>query len=324
MSAVRFLPSSVLPFLAVCASAAAEAPARIEFNRDIRPILSENCFYCHGQDPKHREADLRLDEFGEATRDLGGYAAIVPGKPETSEMLKRLASHDKDEVMPPPKANKRITPEQVALLRRWIGEGAAYEKHWAFIPPRRGESFQYSVSSVQPDGAVQRALNTEHRTLNTSPIDSIVRARLTKEGLAPAPPAAPETWLRRASLDLTGLPPALPEIDAFLADVTARGEAAYSAAVDRLLASPHFGERQAIEWLDAARYADTHGFNNDSQRTMWRWRDWVIDAFNANLPYDRFITEQLAGDLLPHPTLEQRIATGFGRNHVIKDRKSVV
>jgi hypothetical protein len=304
MLVARMFPRSALTLLAAGGVASA-APATIEFNRDIRPILSENCFYCHGQDPKHREADLRLDDFAEATRDLGGYAAIAPGKPDASEVLKRLTSHDRDEVMPPPKANKHVKPEEIALLRRWIAEGANYERHWAFIPPRRAGIGEGNVAPA-------------------SAIDAFVRARLAKEGLAPSPPAAPEIWLRRVSFDLTGLPPTLVEIDVFLSDVATRGEAAYGAVVDRLLASPRFGERQAIEWLDAARYADTHGFNNDSGRTMWRWRDWVIEAFNANMPYDRFITEQLAGDLLSQPTLDQRIATGFGRNHVINSEGGVI
>ncbi|HEX8310494.1 MAG TPA: DUF1549 domain-containing protein, partial [Chthoniobacteraceae bacterium] len=285
----------------------AAEPVRITFNKDIRPILSENCFYCHGQDPEHREADLRLDLKEEAMRDLGGYAAIVPGKPDASELLLRLTSHDRDEVMPPPKANRRVTPEQVALLRRWIEDGAEYEKHWAFRTPERA-----AVPKVQNEGWAR----TE--------IDRFVLKRLEAEKLSPSQEAKPEAWLRRASFDTTGLAPSLGELDAFAADVSARGETAYGAAVDRLLASPRFGERLAIDWLDASRYADTHGFNNDSARTMWRWRDWVIDAFNENKPYDRFITEQLAGDLLPEATLEQRLATGFSRNHVISSEGGII
>lgn len=296
-----------LPLLLAAAATSAAAPAKLEFNRDIRPILSENCFYCHGQDPKHREADLRLDERDGATRDLGGYAAIVPGKPEQSELLSRMRSHDKDEVMPPPKANRHVTPEQIALLARWIAEGAPYQKHWAYLPPQKA-----APADVQDTQWPRQ------------PLDRFVLARLEKEGLAPSPETKPETWLRRASFDLTGLPPTPTELDAFAKDAVARGEAAYAEAADRLLASPHFGERQAMDWLDMARYADSHGFNNDGLRTMWRWRDWVIDAFNANLPYDRFITEQLAGDLLPQPTLEQRIATGFSRNHVINSEGGII
>src|SRR5687768_3036171 len=281
--------------------------ASVEFNRDIRPILSENCLQCHGQDASKREARLRLDDRQNATRDRDGHAVIVPGKPDESELVFRILSKDTEEMMPPPSSHKSLAPAQIELLRRWIAEGAPYQKHWAFEPVRR--SAFPAVRSAQ---------------WSRNAIDRFVLARLEHEGLSPAAAAPPEMWLRRASLDLVGLPPTTAELDAFSADVASRGEAAYGAAVDRLLASPHYGERQAIEWLDAARYADTHGFNNDSARTMWRWRDWVIDAFNANLPYDRFITEQLAGDLLPAPTLEQKIATGFGRNHVINSEGGII
>ena len=305
--------------LAALSSAAGGEPARLEFNRDIRPILSENCFHCHGQDANRREAKLRLDDRDNATRERNGRFAIAPGKSDDSELLIRLLSKDADEQMPPPSSNKHVTPEQIALLRRWIAEGATYQKHWAFIPPQR---------------APLPTLTTAHWPRTA--LDHFILARLERENLAPAPAAAPETWLRRASFDLTGLPPTPAELDAFAADVKKRGEPAFADAVDRLLASPHFGERQAIEWLDAARYADTHGFNNDSSRTMWRWRDWVIAAFNANLPYDRFITEQIAGDLLPDAALRSSgpdlraarldalIATGFARNHVISSEGGII
>jgi hypothetical protein len=291
---------------AACCGLAAEAGA-ISFNRDIRPILSENCFQCHGQDPAHREGKLRLDERESAVRDRGGYAPIVPGRPNVSDMILRLESTDDEEKMPPAKSHKQVTPAQVALLKQWIAEGAIYQGHWAFQPPVRSE-----VPAVTGKGDSAR------------PVDRFIRARLRREGLDFSASAAPGVWLRRASFDLTGLPPTPSELDAFTIDAARRGEAAFEPAVDRLLASPHFGERQAIEWLDAARYADTHGFNNDSARSMWRWRDWVIDAFNANLPYDRFITEQVAGDLFPRPTLEQRIATGWGRNHVINSEGGII
>jgi hypothetical protein len=209
--------------------------------------------------------------------------------------------------MPPAYSNRTLTQEQIAVLERWIREGGEYSKHWAFIPP-----VKTSVPVVSD------------RTWMKQPIDAFVSRRLESEGLHPSPPAAPETWLRRVSLDLTGLPPAVADLNFFLADSSRRGEAAYNAAVDRLLASPAYGERMAVDWLDVARYADTHGFNNDAERIMWRWRDWVIESFNANLPYNRFITEQLAGDLLPNPTLEQRIATGFGRNHVINSEGGII
>ena len=304
------------------------AEEKLAFNRDIRPILSENCFQCHGTDPAHREGKLRLDERESATRDRDGHADIAPGKPDESEMILRLLSKDDDERMPPPNANKHVTPDQIALLKRWIAEGATYQKHWAFIPPEKAPLPNVVAQKVA--GTSVPVASARHDRLKsiplspTNPIDGFVLVRLAREGVAPSPAAAPETWLRRTSFDLTGLPPTPTELDAFAADVVQRGEPAYAAATDHLLASPHFGERLAIDWLDVARYADTHGFSNDSARTMWRWRDWVIDAFNANLPYDRFIVEQLAGDLLPTPTLEQRIATGFGRNHVINSEAGII
>jgi hypothetical protein len=295
------------PLCLLVISASAFAAEDIRFNRDIRPILSENCFYCHGQDPKHREADLRLDVRDEAVKAHDGVTAIIPGKPEQSEMLKRLLSHDADEQMPPPESNRKVTPAQIELIRRWIAQGAQYEKHWSFVPPERTP-----VPKVA-DAAWAR-----------QPFDRFVLAKLEAEGLMPSAAASPAAWLRRASFDLTGLPPTPAEIKAFEADTTLQGDAAYAAAADRLLASPRFGERLAQEWLDVARYADTHGFNNDSARSMWRWRDWVIESFNANMPFDRFVTEQLAGDLLPKPTPDQRLATAFNRNHVINSEGGII
>ncbi|MGA0030264.1 MAG: DUF1549 domain-containing protein, partial [Opitutales bacterium] len=288
-------------------SASAFAAEDIRFNRDIRPILSENCFYCHGQDPKHREADLRLDVRDEAVKAHDGVTAIVPGKPEQSEMLKRLLSHDPDDQMPPPESNRKVTPAQIELIRRWIAQGAPYEKHWSFVPPQRAPAPKVADASWA-----------------RQPFDRFVLAKLEAEGISPSAPASPAAWLRRASFDLTGLPPTPGEIKAFETETTLKGDAAYAAAADRLLASPRFGERQAQEWLDVARYADTHGFNNDSARSMWRWRDYVIASFNANLPFDRFVTEQLAGDLLPKPTLDQKLATAFNRNHVINSEGGII
>ena len=307
MSIVRPLLVASSLLLSSGGVALAATPELVQFNRDVRPILSENCFYCHGQDSKHREAGLRLDLPEAATRPNDGVVAVVPGKPEVSEMILRLLSKDSDEMMPPPKANKHITPAQIALLKRWIEEGAAYEKHWSFIPPT-----QSPLPPVKNSKWVRGDL------------DHFVLGRLEREGLAPALEATPSAWLRRASFDLTGLAPSPVELDAFAAEVAGKGESAYAAATDKLLASPRFGERLAQDWLDAARYADTHGFNNDTGRSMWRWRDWVIDAFNSNKPYDEFLVEQLAGDLLPQPTLEQRIATGFGRNHVINSEGGII
>ena len=297
-------PRAVLALLAMACGLSAE---EIRFNRDIRPILSENCFFCHGQDPKHREAKLRLDVRSEALLEHDSGFAIVPGHPEKSEILKRLLTHNPDDQMPPPESNRKVTPAQIELIRRWIAQGAPYEKHWSFVPPEKAPAPKLSDASWA-----------------RQPFDRYVLAKLETEKLQPSPEAKPATWLRRAAFDLTGLPPTPTEILAFEADAAKRGEAAYAAAADRLLASTRFGERLAQDWLDVARYADTHGFNNDSARSMWRWRDWVIESFNANLPFDRFITEQLAGDLLPSPTPDQRLATAFNRNHVINSEGGII
>ena len=289
------------------AIAADTSQKTLEYGRDVRPILAENCFHCHGQDSKKRMAGLRLDEFESATAKRGNGAALVPHQPDASGIYQRITATQPARRMPPLSSNRSLTPEQIATLRRWIEEGGQYSKHWAFVPPKR---------PAVPTNA--------DKLWAKQPIDAFILQRLEAEGLRPSAPAAPETWLRRVSLDLIGLPPTPAELDAFSNDVKKRGEAAYAAAVDRLLDSPRYGERMAMDWLDVARYADTHGFNNDSARTMWPWRDWVINAFNANMPYDRFITEQLAGDLLPNPTLDQRIATGFGRNHVINSEGGII
>ncbi len=274
------------------------AQASIDFNRQIRPILSENCFACHGPDEKERKAKLRLDTRAGALKELrsGGFA-IVPGHAAKSELIERITTAEASERMPPPRTNKRLTPQQIELLKQWIDQGANWSEHWAFVTPKRP------------------ALPTvKGKTWPRNAIDHFILARLEKEGLKPGSEADRVRLIRRATLDLTGLPPTPAEVDAFLAD---RSPDAYEKVVDRLLASPHFGERLAVEWLDAARYADTHGYHIDAGRDMTRWRDWVIDAFNKNLPFDRFTVEQLAGDLLPNATLEQKVASGFNRNHMI-------
>jgi hypothetical protein len=286
---------------------AAQATVPLNYDRDVRPILSENCFPCHGQDGKKRMVGLRLDSFAGATADRGGRAALSPGKPEFSEIYKRISAADKSRRMPPPFSNRTLNPEQIATLKRWIEEGGKYTPHWSFVPP------------VRP--ALPQVKNSEWIR---QPIDAFVLQRLETEGLKPSPEAAPEAWLRRVTLDLTGLPPSLADLDSFPKEVKAHGEAAYARVVDHLLASPAYGERMAMDWLDVARYADSHGFNNDAERSMWRWRDWVIKSFNDNMPYNRFLTEQLAGDLLPNATLDQKIATGFGRNHVINSEGGII
>jgi hypothetical protein len=270
--------------------------AEVEFNRDIRPILSDRCYTCHGPDQANRKSKLRLDTEAGAKADLGGHFAIVPGDTAASELVRRVSTDDKARRMPPVWAGAaKLSPRETDLLTRWIAQGAPWQKHWSFIPPRR------------PDPPAVSDPNWPK-----NPIDSFVLARLDREGLKPSPEADRRVLLRRVTLDLTGLPPTLPEMRAFLADTS---PGAYEKVVDRLLASPRYGERMAVRWLDAARYADTNGYQTDGERFMWRWRDWVIDSFNRNLPYDRFTVEQIAGDMLPHATPAQIIATAFNRNH---------
>src|SRR5687767_2924582 len=279
------------------------APGAIDFARDVRPILSENCFACHGPDANKRKAGLRLDEKEAAFQILeSGERAIVAGDIEKSELLRRVASTDKDEVMPPPKEHKKLKPEQVDLLRRWIQEGALWTGHWAFQPVKATPPPAIASSSVQP-------------------IDAFVTARLANDGLKLSPETDRARLIRRVSLDLTGLPPSIAEVDAFLADTSPN---AYEKVVDRVLASPHFGERLALPWLDLARYGDTSGYHNDSLRDMWLWREWVIKAFNTDKPFSDFTVEQLAGDLLPNATVDQKIASGFHRNVMTSDEGGLI
>ncbi len=268
----------------------ASAPA-LSFNRDIRPILSENCFACHGFDAKKREADLRLDTAEGAYADLGGYRAIVPGDPAKSEAWERILSTDPDEIMPPPKSHKILTDAQKDTLRRWIEEGAVYEAHWSLERP---------ALPTAPEG-------------KDSPVDAFLDGRLSEERLAFQSEADRATLIRRVAFTLTGLPPTLAEVEAFEKDAS---PAAYEAMIDRYLASPRYGEEMARHWLDVARYGDTHGLHLDNERHMWAYRDWVVKAFNENLPFDQFTVWQLAGDLLPGATTEQLVATGFIRCNV--------
>jgi len=311
-AAIDFKPAAAVEKVVARASDPAMPAKKVSFNREIRPILSEACFRCHGPDSHARQADLRLDTRDGATQKFEGRAAIVPGNTKLSELIKRITSTDPDERMPPPTADHQLTPAQVALLTRWIAEGAEYQAHWSFLPPQKAEPPAIDPTifdKVASQAEARRALLDQW---NRSPIDRFVAAKLRAEGIGPSPEADRATLLRRVSFDLTGLPPTLEEIDAIATDKTAN---AYEKAVDRLLASPRYGERMATFWLDAARYADTNGYQSDGTRFMWRWRDWVIEAFNKNMPFDRFTVEQLAGDLLPNPKLDQRIATGFNRNH---------
>ncbi len=272
-------------------------PASVDFNRDIRPILSDKCFTCHGPDKGNRVTELRFDlEAGSKTPLADGRLVIVPGNPEKSEMFRRISSDDDAVRMPPaPMGQPKLLEREIELIRQWIQQGAKWQRHWSLIPPRRAE-----LPSV------------ENKAWARNPIDTLVLHRLEREGLAPSAEADRATLLRRVTLDLTGLPPTPSEVEAFLNDTSAKS---YEKVVDRLLESPRYGERMAVRWLDAARYADTNGYQSDGVRSMWRWRDWVIDALNRNMPFDQFTIEQIAGDLLPNATRDQKIASGFHRNH---------
>src|ERR1700733_1760252 len=279
----------------VSVALAATPPATVEFNRDIRPIFSDRCYTCHGPDQANRKSKLRLDTEAGAKADLGGHFGIVPGDPSKSEVLKRITAEETWRMPPAWAGGVKLSDRQIDLLTRWIAQGAAWQKHWSFIP---------RVRPALPE------VGDSHWPKNA--IDNFVLARLEREGLKPSPEADRYTLIRRVTLDLTGLPPTPAEVQAFVDDSSAD---AYEKVVDRLLASPRYGERMAMRWLDAARYADTNGYQTDGERSMWRWRDWVIDAFNHNMPFDRFTVEQIAGDMLPGATLQQVLATGFNRNH---------
>jgi mono/diheme cytochrome c family protein len=293
---MRLALPAVFPLLALANLAAAEETAPVDFGREVRPILAKSCFACHGPDDAHRKAGLRLDRRDAAIspRKRGG-AAIVPGKPDASELIRRITSTDESEVMPPKKSGGLpFSQAQVSVLKRWIAQGATYPEHWAYVKPQRPPLPAVKDTSWPRVG-----------------LDHFILARLEKEGLRPAEPADRFVLLRRVSLDLRGLPPTPAEVEAFARD---QSPDAYEKAVDRMFADPAYGERWARVWLDLARYADSAGYGSDPLRTIWRYRDWVIDAFNRDLPYDRFTIEQIAGDLVPNPTPEQRMATAFHRN----------
>lgn len=287
-----------LPLLMLSVTASSlKAQEKLDFNRDVRPILSENCFKCHGFDNKNRAAGLRLDLREGATVKLeSGAIAVVPSDLAASELIKRVEHADANEVMPPPSTGKKLTAAQIETLKRWIQEGAEFKQHWSFISPARPAVPQ-----------------TKNAAWVKNPIDAFILARLEKEGLAPSAVADKVTLIRRVTLDLTGLPPTIAEVDAFLAD---ESPSAYETLVDRLLKSPRFGEHAARYWLDAARYGDTHGLHLDNERSIWPYRDWVVRSFNQNLPFNQFALEQIAGDLLPNATLDQKVATGFSRCNV--------
>ena len=286
----------------VFATIASSGEQSIDFNRDVRPILSANCYKCHGPDEKTREAELRLDTFDDASRDRGGYRAIAVGDADASEIIARIVAEDSDTVMPPPSTNKSITTQELAILKRWIAEGAKYEPHWSFVPPKRD-----SLPDVSKPEWVR------------NPIDRFVLAKLDRADLHPSSEADRYTLVRRVYLDLVGLPPTPEEADEYINDVSPN---AYDKLVGRLLASPHYGERWGRRWLDIARYADTNGYEKDRPRSIWPYRDWVIQALNEGMPYDEFIIKQFAGDMLPSDSAERMrnlIATGFHRNTMVNE-----
>ncbi|MBX3411655.1 MAG: DUF1553 domain-containing protein [Pirellulales bacterium] len=297
---MRRISSAALVAVLLLVVSTARADDKISYNRSIRAVLAENCFACHGPDSGSRKAELRLDRHDDAVE----RGAIVPGEPDQSELVARIESDDPELLMPPASSHKKLTPEQKELLRRWISEGAEYEPHWSYIAP---------VRPALPEVADQ--------AWPKNPIDYFVLARLDREGLAPAPEADRHVLARRASLDITGLPPEPALVEAFVADTAPE---AYERYVDQLLASPHWGEHRGRYWLDAARYADTHGIHFDNFREMWSYRDWVIEAFNRNLPFDQFTIEQLAGDLLPNHTLDQTVASGFNRCNMTTNEGGVI
>ena len=291
-----------IPCIAVFAVLLRATAAPVDFSREILPIFSDKCYKCHGPDAEKRKADLRLDKKESALRTKD--PVIVPHKSRESELVRRITTSDPDDIMPPPDSNRTLTAKEKSLLTRWVNEGADWGMHWAFVAPK-----------------TQKPPVTKSKKWAREPLDNFVLARLEKEKLKPAAEASRETWLRRVSLDLTGIPPTPKEIDAFLAD---KSKNAYEKVADRLLASPRFGERMAVDWLDLARFADTHGYQADRYRPVWAYRDWVIQAFNQNLSYDKFVTWQVAGDLLANPTKEQRLATTFNRLHSQNEEGGIV
>ena len=283
----------LFPALALTIASCVAGAGEVRFNRDIRPILSDKCFKCHGPDANHRKADLRLDTLEGALADLGDYAAVVPGAPGKSELIARITTGDEDDVMPPPDSGKTLSDDEKKLFRDWIAQGGEYEAHWAYIPPKRPPMPTVSARAW-PSGA----------------IDRFILARIESANLSPSPQADAATLARRLHFDLTGLPPS-PRLAKRLASDTS--PEAYARVVDELLASPRFGERLATYWLDLVRYADTVGYHGDQDHAITPYRDWVIKAFNDNLPFDQFTAEQLAGDLLPNATMNQKIASGYNR-----------
>lgn len=315
MSKISFLAYFLAFFAAFClwnacksASAADELPDRVSYNFHIRPILSDKCFACHGPDKAQLKAGLRLDIAESAfapLQETPDAFAIVPGHPESSEVMKRVSSQDPEYQMPTPESHlEPLNEREIKLLEKWIRQGAVYEKHWAFIAPVKTELPKVS-----------------NRSFPRNDIDYFTLAKMTEKGLKPNPVAQPEQLLKRASVDLTGLVPSTAELESFVKDPS---DQAYEQAIDRLLASPHFGEKMAVHWMDVARYSDSYGYQDDNIRSQWPYRDWVINAFNQNMPYDQFLIWQLAGDMLPNASKEQILATAFLRNHKYTEEGGVI
>ena len=308
----QILHSIAIAWLLCLILAQPTAADELDFNRDVKPILSENCFFCHGQDENNRMADLRLDQ-AEPAVDSG---AIVPGSSATSEMIRRIVSSDDGLRMPPADSNRKLTDSQKEILKQWIDQGAKYEAHWAFIAPRRSEVPQLNQQNSETAASPTAPTATEFdaKAWIRNPIDAFVLQKLNSIGLAPSPRADRATLIKRLYTDLIGLPPTVEQIEAFIND---SDPVAYEKLVDQLLADPHYGERMALSWLDAARYADSNGFQQDGDTWQWMWRDWVVKALNEDMPFDQFSIWQLAGDLLESSTIEQQIASGFNRNHLL-------
>ncbi|WP_448633813.1 DUF1549 domain-containing protein [Pedobacter panaciterrae] len=284
-----------------------QLPDSISYNFNVRPILSDKCFICHGPDANKRQADLRLDiaeEAYKALKENPSAHALVPFKPNASEVFLRISTKDTAYMMPPKSSNLKLTANEISIIEKWIKQGAKYEKHWAFTPPKAPQ---------MPKIKDAKWVKNE--------IDYFVLDKLEHKGVVPNPEADKERLLKRASLDITGLPPSIEMMDKFLADSSSN---AYEKVVESLLSSPAYGERMALHWLDVARYADSHGYQDDNYRSQWPWRDWVIHAFNENMPYNQFVTWQLAGDLMPNASKEQLLATGFNRNHKITEEGGVI
>ena len=279
-------------------------PQTIDYNLHVRPILSDKCFNCHGPDKNKMQGDLQLHTFELATKETEGHKGIAPGNLSSSEVVRRILSTDPEIMMPLPASNLVLTELEKATLTKWIKQGAKYKQHWAFISPEKSV-----IPTVKTPQWVQ------------NPIDNYILAKLEKEGMQPSAKASKEKLARRVYIDLTGMAPTIAQLDSFLGNNSPK---AYENLVDKLLAKPQYGERMANEWMDVARYADSHGYQDDGESDMWPWRDWTIQAFNTNMPYNQFITEQIAGDLLPKATKSQIMATGFNRNHMINAEGGII